>query len=131
MGQGNQEGAFRFKLQELSGEGSRVSLYRTDAFPTDGSFCTDPELGRHLVEELGPYVFSVSSADLFGTVLPEWVETEDAYETLGLEWQTFDELLAAEARWWSQAARRALEAKDSPLLFLQWHDGRNQKGYPR
>jgi predicted AlkP superfamily phosphohydrolase/phosphomutase len=119
--QGSKEGAFRFKLQELSEEGSRVSLYRTDAFPTDGSFCTDPELGRQLVEELGPYVFSVSSADLFGTVLPEWVETGDAYETLGLEWQTFDELLAAEARWWSQAARKALEAKDSPLLFLQWH----------
>ena len=119
--QGSKEGLFRFKLQELSDNASRISLYRTDAFASDGSFCSDTSLGRRLVEELGPYSFAASSADLHGTVLPEWAESHDVWESLGLEWGTFDEVLAAEARWWSRAARTAMDSKKAKLLILQWH----------
>jgi len=106
-GQGAIEGAFRFKLLELSPDASRLVLYRSDAYPTDGRFCSDRALGRRLVEALGPYVHSGLTVERHCRGV--------------LDWATTDEVLAAEARWWSRGARMALEATDAALVVLHWH----------
>jgi predicted AlkP superfamily phosphohydrolase/phosphomutase len=104
---GEAEGAFRFKLLELSPDGQRLRLYRSDAFPADGRFCSDPALGRRLVAELGPYVHAGMSC---------------ALHTRGwLDWETVDQVMAGEAAWWSRAAERAMEEGDASLLVLHWH----------
>ena len=101
------EGAFRFKLVELSGDGSRLRLFRSDAFPTDGRFCSDAALGRRLVDELGPYVHAGSACGLH---CRGW-----------LDWETVDEVMADEAVWWSSAVKLAVDATDARLVVLHWH----------
>ncbi|HIE51282.1 MAG TPA: hypothetical protein EYP85_05950, partial [Armatimonadetes bacterium] len=105
--QGEAEGAFRFKLVELSPDGQRLRLYRSDAFPTDGRLCSDPTLGRRLMAELGPYLHAGMSSVLH---CRGW-----------LDWETVDEVMAAEAEWWSRAAQMAMEETGAILLVLHWH----------
>jgi predicted AlkP superfamily phosphohydrolase/phosphomutase len=102
---GEVEGAFRFKLLEI-GDG-RLRLYRSDAFPTDGRFCSDPDLGRRLVEELGPYIHAGRSCELH---CHGW-----------LDWDTTDEVMADEAVWWSTAVQTAMDQTDASVLVLHWH----------
>jgi len=105
---GEVEGAFRFKLVELAPDGSRVRLYRSDAFATDGGFCSDAALGERLIAELGPYVHSGMTCHM---------------QCHGvLDWDTFDEVMAAEAEWWSGAAAMAMKDRDASVLVLHWHD---------
>ena len=106
-GEGAVEGAVRFKLLELSPDASRLKLYRTDAFPTGGRFCSDAELGRRLVAELGPYVHSGMTVSL--------------HCRGALDWATADEVMADEARWWSRGTRMAVEATGAALVVLHWH----------
>jgi predicted AlkP superfamily phosphohydrolase/phosphomutase len=101
------EGAFRFRLLDLSPDGTRVRLYRTDAYATDGGFCSAPELGKRLVDELGPYVHSG--------------QTVGAHCRGDVDWETVDRLMADEAVWWSRAAGLAMESTDATLLYLHWH----------
>ncbi len=105
--QGEREGAFRFKLLELSPSGERIRLYRSDAYATDGSFCSDAALGERLVGELGPYVHSGQSVGLHchGQI----------------DWPTADEVMAREAEWWSGAAKMAVESTGASLVYLHWH----------
>jgi hypothetical protein len=105
--QGEAEGAFRFKLLELSPDGQRLRLYRSDAFPAYGRFCSDSALGQRLVTELGPYIHAGISTSFH---CRGW-----------LDWETLDEVMAAEAEWWSRAAHLAMEATDASLLVLHWH----------
>ncbi len=105
--QGRVEGAFKFKLVDLSPDGTRLCIFRTDAFPTDGRFCSDRQLGRQMVERLGPYIHSGSACTLH---CHGW-----------LDWETANEVMADEAIWWSEAARMAMEAIDGRLLVLHWH----------
>ena len=105
---GNLEGAFRFKLVELSANAHRVRIYRSDAFATDGNFCSEPELARKLIAELGPYVHSGMTCQL------------QAHGTLDME--TADQVMADEAAWWSGAAALAMEERDARLLVLHWHN---------
>lgn len=105
--QGRAVGAFRFKLLELSPDGERLRLYRSDAYPTDGRFCSDHTLGARLVSELGPYVHAGMSCALHTR---GWVD-----------WETVDEVMADEARWWSGAAERAMAETGASLLVLHWH----------
>ncbi len=100
-------GAFRFKLIELAPDASRVQLYRSDAFPADGRFCSNPAVAEQLVQTLGPYVHAGMTCALH---CRGW-----------LDWETVDETLADEARWWSQAARLAMDETDASLLVLHWH----------
>ena len=105
---GEAEGAFRFKLVELAPDGSRVQIYRSDAFPTDGRICSDPDLGRRLIDELGPYVHAGQTCDLHRTnALPDFA--------------TVDEVMADEARWWPRAVQMAMGDADAKLLYLHWH----------
>lgn len=105
--QGEAEGAFRFKLVELSPDGSRMRLYRSDAYPTDGRFCSNHDLGRRLVSELGPYIHSGMTVGL--------------HCNGQLDWETADEVMAEEAVWWAEAAYRAMRSTDASLLVLHWH----------
>jgi len=105
---GRVEGAFRFKFIECSPDGTRLRLYRSEAFPTDGRFCSDPELGRELVERLGPYRHVMQTVGL------------DLHTDL-IDWPTVDEALAAEAAWWAGAARMAVDRTGAELLYLHWH----------
>ncbi|MBM3499445.1 MAG: alkaline phosphatase family protein, partial [Armatimonadetes bacterium] len=93
--QGECEGAFRLKLVELARNGSRVRLFRTDAFPTDGRLCSDGAVGRRLMAELGPYVHSTQTCHLHCRGV--------------LDWATQEEVMEAEAAWWSGAAEIAME----------------------
>ena len=102
-----EEGAFRFKLIDLSPDGMSLQLYRSDAFPAGGSFCSDSELGRRLVSKLGPYVHSGLSVMLH-------LRGE-------LDWSTVAQVMADEAAWWSRAAQDAVESADARLLILHWH----------
>jgi len=105
---GQVEGALRFKLVECSPDAKRFRLYRSEAFPTDGRFCSDIEVGAELVEELGPYVHATMTAQL--------------HVARGLlDWQTVDEALADEAVWWAEAARIAMDRTEAELLYLHWH----------
>jgi predicted AlkP superfamily phosphohydrolase/phosphomutase len=105
--QGEAEGAFRFKLIELSPDGTRMRLYRSDAYPTDGRFCSNPELGQRLVAELGPYIHSGMTVGL--------------HCHGQLDWETADKVMAEEAEWWAQAAYMAMKSTDASLLVLHWH----------
>lgn len=110
--QGVVEGAFRVKLIELAEDASapggvRVQIYRSDAYPTDGRICSDPELGRRMIAELGPYVHSAATCYQQSR---GWVD-----------FATVEELMADEARWWPDAVRMAMEATDARLLYLHWH----------
>ena len=105
---GEVEAAFRLKLVECSPDGNRIRIYRSEAFPTDGRFCSDPELGRRLVEELGPYVHAMMTVALH---VREGI----------LDWETVDQALSDEATWWSEAARLAMEETGAELLYLHWH----------
>jgi len=99
------EGAFRFKLLEF--DGTRLRLYRSDAYPTDGRFCSHPDLGRRLVAELGPYVHSGMSVSL--------------HCRGDLDWETAEQVMTAEAEWWASAAKLVMDATDARLLTLHWH----------
>ncbi len=105
--QGQVQGAFRFKLLELSADGERLRLYRGDAFPTDGRICSDADLGRRLIQDLGPYVHAGQSCDLHRKGM--------------LDFETVDEVMADEAEWWPRAAQVAIGGNDASLLVLHWH----------
>ena len=105
---GKVEGAFRFKLVECSPDAQKFRLFRSAAFPADGRFVSDSELGKKLIESLGPYVHGVMTAQVHvGSGL--------------LDWETVDEELLDEARWWSNAAKIAMQETNAELLYLHWH----------
>ncbi|MFP4026496.1 MAG: alkaline phosphatase family protein [Candidatus Brocadiia bacterium] len=108
MEMGPVEGAFKFKLLELSGDGRRLQLYRTDVFPTDGRHFSDEEVGRKIISECGPYVHSAQTCSLH---CRGWVD-----------WETTDETMRAEAEWWADAAKRCVEETGASLLILHWHN---------
>jgi len=105
---GEVEGAFRFRLVECAPDGSRFRLYRSEAYPTDGRFVSNPELGHELVERLGPYVHAMQTAGL-----------HCSRELL--DWSTVDQALADEATWWAAAAEIAMERTGADLLYVHWH----------
>lgn len=105
---GEVEGAFRFRLVQCGPDGSCFRLYRSEAYPTDGRFVSNPELGHELVERLGPYVHAVQTARL-----------HCKHELL--DWPTVDQALADEATWWAAAAEIAMQRTGADLLYAHWH----------
>jgi len=105
---GRIEGAFRFKLVEMSPDAARVRVYRSDAFATGGLHVSDPALRGRIMREMGPYVHSGMTSSLHCC---GW-----------LDFATVDELMAEEAQWWAGAAGIAMEERDASLLWLHWHD---------
>jgi len=105
---GRCEAAFRFRLIECSPDARRVRLFRSEAYPTDGRFVSDPAVGHKLVEALGPYQHTMMSIGLHlhGELI---------------DWETADELLAGEARWWAEAARMAMDETGAELYWVHYH----------
>jgi hypothetical protein len=105
--QGEAEGAFRLKVVELDRDGSRLRLFRTDAFPTDGRFCSNGAVASRLMNELGPYLHAGQACELHCRGL--------------LDFTTVDELMQGEAEWWARAAEIAMRQTGASLLVLHWH----------
>jgi len=98
-------GAFCFKF--LDTDGKHIKLYRTDVFAADGSFCTDKKLGKKLVKKIGPYLNSGVTCTLFEEGI--------------LDWDTFDEVMEEEAKWWAEAAKISMEEKGAIFFISHWH----------
>jgi len=105
--QGRVEGTFRFKLVDLAPDGSRMRLFRTDAFPADGRFCSNAAVASRLMAEVGPYLHAGQACELQAR---GW-----------LDFETVEELMREEAEWWSHAAEVAMAEMDASLLVLHWH----------
>jgi predicted AlkP superfamily phosphohydrolase/phosphomutase len=101
-------GSFYFKLIELTEDGKYLKLYRTDVFPSDGSLCTDRNLGEKIMRKIGPYINSAQTCHLFENGI--------------LDWETFDEVMKKEGEWWSEFARISMSEKDATFFVCHWHN---------
>lgn len=104
----NKKGLFRFKLLELSKNGKFLKLYRTDIFPSDGSICSNKELGKEIMSKFGPYVNSAQTCHLF--------------EKNMIDFETFEEIVEMESEWWTNVAKFFLEEKNYTLFVCHWHN---------
>lgn len=100
------EASFRFNLVELSSDASRFRLYRSQAYPTDGSFIFPNDHGRELMERFGPYV------------------NEAAAHYLHVGWLDFNTVakeLLYQAKWIAGASRYTMDKYDAVLHIQHWH----------
>lgn len=99
------EGIVRFKLIELSRDGSRFRLYRSQVYPVRG-FTHPPELSEELVSRLGPYIN----------------EAVGRMFVLGLvDEQTLLEEFDYQIEWIASAARYLMDERGASIFFLHWH----------
>ena len=100
------EGAFKFKLIELTADGSRIRLYRTMASRTDG--WTQPaDLAKELVREVGPYHEGWENSPM------------EMSQELGLD--TLLEHAREQADWIAQTAGYLAAREEWDLLVAQVH----------
>lgn len=100
------EGTFRFKLMELSSDGSRFKLYRTQIYPTRG-FTYPESVASELVKNVGPFI---EHGDPSAPLLAGWIDEK-----------TYLEEIAYDANWMSKAAEYLMTNYDWTLYFMQWH----------
>jgi len=98
-------GTVRFKLVELSPDGKRLRLYRSQVYPV-GGFTHPPEVGKKLVDEIGPYVQEAATQ----AFRAGWIDEETLSEELGYQ-----------ARWIGGATKKIMDEYDCSLFYLQWH----------
>ena len=98
-------GNMRFKLIDLSKDGSRLRLYRTQVMPTDG-FTSPNDLGEEIIGALGPYVEHTS---------------QFSYMTGGTDFETCLEEARYQGQWFAAAAQYLVESKGCELIMMQWH----------
>jgi len=98
-------GTVRFKLVELSPNGSRLRLYRSQVYPV-GGFSHPPEASAELVERFGPYV-NEASARLFLSGL--------------IDESTFVEEMSYQIDWIARAARYLVDKFEASLFMMHWH----------
>ena len=98
-------GTLRFKPIELSPDGSRLRLYRSQVMPTDGF--TEPEaLGPELIERCGPYIEHAS----------------DALHFLGtIDFQTALEEIEYQGHWIGEATGHMFERHGCSLAYCHIH----------
>ena len=97
------QGAFRFKLLEMSPDLSRFRLYRTMIYATSG-FSDPPQVADELVARLGPRLDNTPR-------LP-----------LAMGWHdTYFEELDEHTRWLAEASLHLLSRDDWTLFFTQCH----------
>ncbi|MCD6509626.1 MAG: alkaline phosphatase family protein [Thermoprotei archaeon] len=98
-------GTVRFKLIELSEDGTRFRLYRSQVYPVYG-FTHPPELSKELVDKFGPYVNeAITKFFLVGLVDEKtWVEE--------MEYQI---------TWISRAAKYLMDKYDASIFIMHWH----------
>ncbi|MDP6403133.1 MAG: alkaline phosphatase family protein, partial [SAR202 cluster bacterium] len=102
---GTHEGVFRFKTVELTPDGKRLRLYRSQVMLTDG-ISEPPELGRELDKKFGPYLEHAS-------VLPYVWGIADL--------ETCMEELDYHCQWLARAGKYLLEDRDYSLLYTHIH----------
>ena len=102
---GKQEGTVRFKLTGLSPDGTRMKLYRSQIMPT-GAFAEPAEIGRELVQKIGPYTEHVSQM----------------FASLGaVDYDTCVEEADYQAQWFAKAALYLTKEKGCDLFYSHWH----------
>ncbi len=99
------QGSFRFKLIELSSDGERLRLYRSQIMPTRG-FSYPDELGLELIRAIGPYQEHVSEySHMMG-----WTNYETCIEEADYQ-----------AQWFAKAAIYLAKKKEASLFYSHWH----------
>ena len=99
------EGTVRFKLLELSSDGTRFKLYRSQVYP-EGGFTYPLELGKELVKDIGPYIQEAAGR----AFIAGWIDEE-----------TLSEEFCYQARWIGKATKKIMDEHDCSLFFIQWH----------
>ena len=97
--------SLRFKLMELTADGSRLKLYRTQATYTDG-FTLPDELAGELVERFGPYQEHAS-------MLP--------YTAGMADFDTALEECEYQGMWFAEVARYMLRERGCSFFICHWH----------
>jgi len=98
-------GTVRFKLVELSTDGKRFKLYRSQVYPVSG-FAHPPGIDEELIEKFGPYINeAVAEAFLTGLV----------------DEQTFVEEIEYQINWIANSAKYLMDKYDARLYMMHWH----------
>ncbi len=103
--QGTVHGSVRFKLLELSKDGSKVALYRSQVYPLRG-FSVPEDVSGELIELLGPYINE---------------DAGHAYARSWIDWETLEQELAYQIDWIGKASRHLMDRSNASLYFIHWH----------
>jgi len=98
-------GTVRFKLVELSKDGAKFKLYRSQVYPVSG-FSHPPKVIEELIEKFGPYINEDVARAFFNGLIDEKTMVEE------FEYQI---------NWLSKAAKYLMEKYDASLYMTHWH----------
>ncbi|MBV7330571.1 alkaline phosphatase family protein [Chloroflexi bacterium TSY] len=102
----SQHASVRFKLLELSPDGSRLKLYRTQVTYTDGFTYGDDELAADLLERFGPYQEHASMTP---------------YTSGMTDFDTALEECEYQGLWFADVANYLLHEKGCSYFICHWH----------
>ena len=105
LDQGTVKAPVRFKLVELSEDGRRLRLYRSQVYPLEG-FTVPAGLARTLTKRFGPY-------------LNEGVG--EAFYRGWIDWETLEEEYRYQIKWIGAASKYLMESTSATLYFNHWH----------
>lgn len=97
-------GTVRFRLLELSSDGTKVKLYMPQVFPTSG-FTYPEDLGPELIQRIGPFIQRT------GTAKDRMILDDDEYV----------EMMEYQHRWFGEAAHYLLGKEDWDIFMMQAH----------
>lgn len=100
-----QDAVFRFKTIELSPDGARLRLYRSQVMYLDG-FTEPPELAQELVQKFGPYLEHASPYPYVWNI----ADLDTCLEEIDYHCQ-----------WTTKAAKYLLEEKGYSLMYTHIH----------
>jgi len=95
----------RFKLVELSKDGSQLRLYRSQVYPLEG-FTVPHGLARTLTKRFGPYINE---------------GVGEAFYRGWIDWETLEEEYRYQIEWVGAASRYLMESTKAALYFNHWH----------
>ncbi len=95
----------RFKLIELSRDGTKFRLYRSQVYPISG-FTHPPELAKELVDKFGPYINEGISRLFFAGLVDE---------------KTLVEEFEYQIRWIANVAKYLMDKYDASIFIMHWH----------
>lgn len=101
-----QQASVRFKALELSSDGSRLKLYRTQVTYTDGYTYGDAELAAQLLERFGPYQEHASMTP---------------YTSGMVDFDTALEECEYQGLWFADVANYMLHEKECSYFTCHWH----------
>ncbi|NPV08696.1 MAG: hypothetical protein HPY83_12155 [Anaerolineae bacterium] len=106
---GEREGTFRFKLQQLSPDGRSVRLYATQVMDVD-HYTTPPEVGRELVDNIGPFITDIAWEGLGHYGANSWFDES-----------VMVDLADYQHDWFVRAIEYLTRTRDWSLLMMQAH----------